>query len=75
MCEICNVGIFEAFNQGVFKSFPNVLSIFSIFERDNSSNFQVEDHGDRISYPKYYGGFEGISWEKSGYVGGFEGIS
>ena len=27
-----------------------------------------EDHGDKISYPRYYGGFEGIGWEKSGSV-------
>ena len=25
-----------------------------------------EYHGDRISYAIYYGGFEGIGWEKSG---------
>ena len=30
---------------------------------------------ERISHPIFVGGFEGISWEKSGYVGGFEGIS
>ena len=39
--------------------------------------FQGEDHGnvERISHPIVVGGFEGISWEKSGYVGGFWGIS
>ena len=30
---------------------------------------------ERISHPIFAGGFEGISWEKSGYVGEFEGIS
>ena len=30
---------------------------------------------ERISHPIFVGGFEGISWEKSGYVGEFEGVS
>ena len=39
--------------------------------------FQGEDHGnvERISHSIFVGGFEGISWEKSGLVGGFVGIS
>ena len=30
---------------------------------------------ERIYHPIFVGGFEGISWEKSGYVVEFEGIS
>ena len=30
---------------------------------------------ERMSHPIFVGGFEGISWEKSGYVGEFKGIS
>ena len=30
---------------------------------------------ERISHPIFVEEFEGISWEKSGYVGEFEGIS
>ena len=30
---------------------------------------------ERISHPTFVGGFEGISWEKSGYVGEFWGIN
>ena len=33
-----------------------------------SSIFKWEDHGDRIYYSRYYGGFEGIGWEKSGSI-------
>ena len=34
------------------------------------SSLQGEDHGNvgRISHPIFVGGFEGISWEKSGFV-------
>ena len=32
------------------------------------ASFKGEDHRDRISYQGFYGGFEWIGWEKSGYV-------
>ena len=37
--------------------------------------FLGEDHGnvERISHPIFVGGFEGMSWEKSGFVEDFEG--
>ena len=36
---------------------------------------QQEYHGnvERISHPIFVGGFEGISWEESGFVEDFEG--
>ena len=41
---------------------------FLPLQDNHSSIFKGEDHKDRISYPRYYGGFEEIGWEKSGSV-------
>ena len=55
-------GLFEDFNK--VKKSPSLKFEFHLQALkkiwDNYSNiFKGEDHGDRISYPIYYGGFEG----------------